>query len=170
MVRHRRQAFTLIELLVVIGIILLLIGIAVLGFQHVEKVGAEKSTKALRFESCNSILSEYEASVGNLNAIEGPTGIYTSSGLPSSTSAIGPVGDVNVSAATRYKDPAVLNTGNILQAMSHVPSAKTIIAQMPAAALLTSNNIVNGMPLAWLDTSNSGAPVPIPGTLFTRYS
>ena len=128
MVRHRRQAFTLVELLVVIGIILLLITIGVLGFQHVEKVGSEKSTKA-RFETCNSILSEYEASVGTLNAIEGagpsatPPSIYQSPQYTNTSGQCVNPGDVNVSGVGRLTG-AVATTGYDHQEyfrMSHRP-------------------------------------------------
>ncbi|HET6248512.1 MAG TPA: prepilin-type N-terminal cleavage/methylation domain-containing protein [Tepidisphaeraceae bacterium] len=166
MVRRGRHAFTLIEILVVIGIILLLIAIGVIGFQHLDKATSEKAIQT-RFQVCNSILNDYEASVGTLNAIEGlgPSGsqpsIYKSIANGGAVGQLTNPGDVNVGSYNRYSQKGggsiltVINTGKILSTMSHVPSVKTLITQLPASALLPPDNLVNGAPGPWLDNDNT---------------
>lgn len=84
MVRQSRRAFTMIELLVVMGILIVLVGIGVLGYKHVQRVAAIKATTT-RLEMCVSMLNEFELQ-GSLATIEGPN-VYGATGSASSTSS-----------------------------------------------------------------------------------
>ena len=69
MSRRTHRGFTLIEILVTLGIMLVLVAIAVLGFRHFDKVAAENLTRT-RLENCKSMLSQYEGQA-TLSALEG---------------------------------------------------------------------------------------------------
>lgn len=62
--RHaRRRGFTLIELLVVIGIIMILVGLLVAGYRHLNRAAANRETTA-ELHIARGMLQEYENKVG----------------------------------------------------------------------------------------------------------
>lgn len=61
--RHSRRGLTLIEVLVVIGIILVLVGLLVAGFRHLNRTAANKETLA-ELHVCRGLLQEYENKAG----------------------------------------------------------------------------------------------------------
>ena len=63
--KRSQRGFTLIEVLVVIGIILVLLGMVVLGFRHLDAVASKRDTVA-ELHVCRDLLTEY----GNLNGLD----------------------------------------------------------------------------------------------------
>ena len=64
MSRDRIRGFTLIELLIVMGIVMMLMGIAVLAFEKLEKVAGDQTTQT-RLAACISILNEYKITMSS---------------------------------------------------------------------------------------------------------
>ncbi|HWE02008.1 MAG TPA: type II secretion system protein [Tepidisphaeraceae bacterium] len=161
MTHNRRRGFTLIELMVVLGIMLLLITLAVLGYQHLDKVASENTTRT-RLELLASLQAEFEL-VSPTNMIEGPT---PSPAPPPVTNAVltlpnpiyitgavlGSPGSVAVGSQNRYSTPylgysatppppllqnrQVLYTSAIIQIYAQVAAVQTAIGQLPTAALM----------------------------------
>lgn len=73
--RHARRGFTLIELLVVIGIIMILVGLLIVGFRHINATAARRETIA-ELHICRGMQQEYE----NRNGLEGIE-FYSGQGL-----------------------------------------------------------------------------------------
>lgn len=66
--RHPRRGFTIIELVIVIGIIMILMGLLVVGYRHIQATAARRETVA-ELHICRGMLQEYESRDG-LQAIE----------------------------------------------------------------------------------------------------
>jgi prepilin-type N-terminal cleavage/methylation domain-containing protein len=65
-VRHSRRGFTLIELVIVIGIIMILMGLLVVGYRHINATAARRESVA-ELHICRGMLQEYE----NRNGLQG---------------------------------------------------------------------------------------------------
>ena len=78
--RHSRRGFTLIELLVVIGIILVLVGLLVAGYRHLNATAARRETLA-ELHVCRGLLQEYENKAG-LAGIEASAAQQSDSAAP----------------------------------------------------------------------------------------
>lgn len=87
-----RKGFTLIELLVVIGIILVLVGMAVVGYNQLDRTAAGKSTR-LTLKNLQGLEAELDAEAGP-GFIEGPTGAAGPAIYPIGGTLLQP-GDVN---------------------------------------------------------------------------
>ena len=130
--RHSRKGFTMLELLAVIGIILILISMAIIGYQQVDKASTSKATKTT-LANAQALLAEYEI---NAPLTTNPAFSATFSTTPN---------DVNPGGADRNTSQAVLNTENVMAVLSHIPKYKQILAQLPSKSLLTN---ADGTPLA----------------------
>lgn len=148
----RKTAFTTIELLVVIGILVILAGMAFVGYKVVGTGGKTRSTKAA-LESARAMTAEIDAAGGMSNV----KSIYTaspfgtskiafpplSSGtpfpLPPPSDAGGTVISIDAYSSThtiRYTDPAIVMTQQVMGRLLSSPVNRTIIAQLPGERLL----------------------------------
>lgn len=163
-VKRRRSGFTLLEILVVIGIILVLISIAVISYQVVERSAASRQTK-VTLENLNSMLAELDASAGS-NAL--PNFPYTDTSSPpitqtfigvGSSGADGKnrtIGDVSSGGADRYGF-IVQQTQAAMANLTRVPNNNKAIAALPASKILRDSNN-NPIP-----TSSTVGPVLLDG-------
>jgi prepilin-type N-terminal cleavage/methylation domain-containing protein len=163
MARDRRRGFTLVELMVVIGVILLLVGIAVISFQKLDKIASEKSTQT-RLAMCASMLSDYET-VATLGAIEGPNAIIFKYNNPLTPSQETACGNVSVGPYTARYSGIVYNTAIVFQQFELVPSTRSMIGQLPGNAMLsaaTGTLGVNANITGWFDSDAKGdAALPV---------
>jgi prepilin-type N-terminal cleavage/methylation domain-containing protein len=140
-VRHSRKGFTLLELLAVIGIILILISMAIIGYQQIDKAATARATKAT-LANAQALLAEYEINTP-LNTIIDRNG---NSVVPTTGLALAPVvgapGDVNPTTdpnAPRYGS-AVTYTQSIMLILTRVPKNKQVVSQLPARSMLNDPN------------------------------
>ncbi|HEX4124344.1 MAG TPA: type II secretion system protein [Tepidisphaeraceae bacterium] len=165
--RRARRGFTLLEVLAVMGIMLILIGMAVIGFEKLDRTASGKQTRALLTE-CNAMLNEFEAEGGaaGLQGL-GPGGPSTQSPYPGGVG--GPLGgsgieisSVNSGSADRY-GTAVINTWYVMANLMRVPKVKEMIEKLPSNRILTNAGSGSGGSGPWYPsnlatglTSNSG--------------
>ncbi len=146
--QRRRSAFTLLEVLVVIGVILILISLAVIGFQVVERSAAANQTK-VTLDNLNSMLAELEATAGS-NAL--PTYSYYDPVLmksfPQPVIGIGitgpagqawEIGDVTSGQADR-SGFIVQQTQGAMASLMRVPNNAKAIAAFPTSKILKDSN------------------------------
>ena len=159
---NRRRAFTLIELLVVIGIILVLMSIAVVGFRHVQYTGATRETIA-DLQICRDLLQEYQ-NTAELQNIEGPgpaqstnmqppaptqlpifvdpgTGPEKKAALNSNGTDLGSanstdMGDKANPQGARYTAPAIVKTRAVMYLLLRDPKNRALIANVPPKRLM----------------------------------
>lgn len=105
--RHSKRGFTLIELLVVIGIIMILVGLLVVGYRHINATTARKETIA-ELHVCQGMLQEYE----NRNGLKGIE--FYNNGLSQVPDPNGPLmNPTTLAGFPIYVDPwPTLNTNN----------------------------------------------------------
>ncbi|MDB5332184.1 MAG: hypothetical protein JWP03_3335 [Phycisphaerales bacterium] len=144
--RHSRKGFTLLELLAVIGIILILISMAIIGYQQIDKAATARATKAT-LANAQALIAEYEINTP-LNTILDPNGktVVVTSGPAALAPAIAPPSapaDVNPGSTDtntgRYSS-AITYTQYIMQVFSRVPKNKQVIAALPARSFLNDVN------------------------------
>jgi prepilin-type N-terminal cleavage/methylation domain-containing protein len=129
-VRHSRKGFTLLELLAVIGIILILISMAIIGYQQIDKAATARATKAT-LANTQALLAEYEI---NTPLNSSPVFGVAITAVPN---------DVNPGATDRVPpQQAIVNTQIVMQVLSRVPKNKQVLAALPARSFLNdaSNN------------------------------
>ena len=154
---NRRLGFTLIELLTVIGILVLLLGIAVVGLNQVNRSSNARAT-GVTLGNAEALIAEYESSGTSLH---GPIyGFYGVTGAPppGSTAPInsflaGPIGlgssftitDVTPNGTDRYPvPPSTTGTGGnvvgstqyAMALLSRMPVNKSMIGQLPPRSLM----------------------------------
>ena len=134
-----------IELLIVMGIVMMLMGIAVLAFEKLEKVAGDQATQT-RLAACASILSEYKTTLS-------PSG----GALGTASSATGAPGNVGEGGGDRYGGGTQATAAVMLQLMQ-APAAATMIAQFPASAMLTADSMSDGSTVGWY---NKSGPLPV---------
>lgn len=117
--RRQRAGFTMIELMVVMGVIVVLIAVAAVGYRHLATGGQENQTK-VTLELLKNMLGAYERDAGL-------------SGLPL------PTGDQSSLAPQRGNDndmvAAVRLTSAALKTISRVPINKQSFGQLPSKSL-----------------------------------
>jgi prepilin-type N-terminal cleavage/methylation domain-containing protein len=135
-VRRRRHAFTLIEMLVVIGVILILMSLAVIGYQVVEKAAAANQTKTT-LNNLNAMLSE-------LDAAEGSTALPT---YGPATGGIGAaitgwtVGDVSGQGAVTDRTGIIVSqTALAVASLLRVANNQKAFSQLPSSKVMTFSN------------------------------
>lgn len=164
--RQTRRGFTLIEILVVIGIILVLVGLLVAGFRHLNRTAANKETTS-ELHVCKGLLQEYE----NHNGLQGveffvgtPPVKATDNGAPA-TPKLFPVYADAASGDTIAKDwesvaltdvssgsntdvgsksptgsaryaPAITNTLNVMYVLMRIPANQTTVQSIQAKRLM----------------------------------
>ncbi|HWE96929.1 MAG TPA: type II secretion system protein [Tepidisphaeraceae bacterium] len=125
--RHSRKGFTLLELLAVIGIILILISMAILGYRQIDKAATAKATK-VTLANAQALIAEYEINTPlNNNPVFG----VALTGAPN---------DVNPGGSDRNSSQAVTNTQIIMQVLSRVPKNKQVLAALPARSILANSD------------------------------
>ena len=162
--RHARRGFTLIEVLVVIGIILVLVGMLVWGFRHVNATAAHKET-VVELHVLKGMLADYEKNDG-LQGIETyetapPTQfpIYTdpAANINSTTNTLmwpvvqladvaGDMSDQSVSNKPRYASNAVIRTRNVTRILLRIPSNRTLVENLPPKRILEPPPSSGGAP------------------------
>lgn len=140
---RRRAGFTLLELLTVIGVMLVLMAIAIIGYTHVSRSTAIKST-SVDLENAKSFLAEYEQSMPLSTLPAPPSSALTRNAL----NAFDVTPDFGSQPQTGSNDrygQAVKYTIEIMGQLVRFPHNKQVIAQLPAKKLLT---YVDGTTLA----------------------
>lgn len=158
--RHRRKGFTLLELLTVIGVMLVLMSMAVIGYRVVGNNANTRATHA-NLENLQSMLAEFETQqtftsvygfynipsaqpaqtpFSPTNAVissftTGPIGVAA----PPIRGASFPIADVTVGATDRF-GPVVNATMDAMAILVRVPTNKQVIAQVPSKSLLKDVN------------------------------
>jgi prepilin-type N-terminal cleavage/methylation domain-containing protein len=166
-VKRRRNAFTLIEMLVVIGIILILMVLAVVGYQVVEKSAAANQTK-VTLNNLNSMLSELDAAAGatalpvyTYQDSMGNTQVQNVIGAVPNTpdGQVWTVGDVTAPyPSDRYPLPDAITTAPPIANM--VRRTQTMIASLMRVP--GNANAIKQMPTSRLMKDQNGNPYPIP--------
>jgi len=162
---RRRTGFTLLELLVVIGIIMVLMAMAVIGYNVVERSAAGKETK--------TTLADLHAMLADLDAAEGSTalptstyvnfsnvkvtalfGAITAAGDPDATSSDTTplpvnqpwnIGDVTTNGGDRtysstatppFANHVMQQTQNAMAAIMAVPANQAELSQLPSKIIM----------------------------------
>jgi prepilin-type N-terminal cleavage/methylation domain-containing protein len=150
-VKRRRSGFTLIEMLVVIGVILILMVMAVIGYQVVERSVAANQTRTT-LENLNAMLSEFDAAAGS-TALPSYSYQYPNPSPPPAMLTAGPsmigagqvpngiswtIGDVtSQGSGDRYNSLPVQKTASIIMAaLLRIPNNSKAIAQLPSSKFL----------------------------------
>jgi prepilin-type N-terminal cleavage/methylation domain-containing protein len=133
-----RAGFTLIEMLIVIGVILVLVTIAIIGFRSMELSSAKKQT-AVTLASAESMVKEL-AAIGALSRLEGPSNltpipIHNSTGNPLGLTVNSP-GDVNL--GTGGRTTAINRQQLVMRALRSAPKNQQIIAGLPPQSLVAA--------------------------------
>ncbi len=134
--KRARRGFTLIEILVVIGIILILLGMVVLGFRHLDAVASKRDTIA-ELHVCRDLLTEYEKLNGNANIVAvvyPPMGAVPRSVLLTDVQVGGAsdMSDRSQNTGVRYNSRAVKNTRVVMQSfLMRVPRNRTMVSSLP---------------------------------------
>ncbi len=137
---RRRSGFSLIELLVVIGIILVLVGMAMVGYNQLDRTAAGRSTRTM-LHNLTAMQAELDAEAGP-DFVEGPVppGIYAiGSALPNP-------GDVNPGGTNRYQSPVIGSTNStqgVIAQLMRSPKNKDAILQIPSKQLMGFNESVS---------------------------
>jgi type II secretory pathway pseudopilin PulG len=124
--RSRRRGFSLLEMTVVIGIIMLLLTMAVVGYRYVEASAAKSRTR--------TVLHDLDAMVAELDRTGGMVRLVAPSGavyLPTSTVAAASTGTTNCT--------------NALGILAQVPANQQALSQMPVKSLYGSVTTAYGM-------------------------
>ena len=128
-----RKAFTLLELLTVIGVILVLMTIAVIGFNHVGRSATVRTT-GVALENAKGLIGEYETTSTVFTLLAGKMpGVDMSNPFPFAYG--GTLGDVTAGGADRY-GLAVQNTCYMMNILARLPHNKQAISQLPGKAML----------------------------------
>jgi prepilin-type N-terminal cleavage/methylation domain-containing protein len=134
-VRKSRRGFTLIEVLTVIGIILLLIGIAVVGFRYIDRSANMKHTRVV-LENARAMMTELDVN-GSTNLIEG-------AGTPNGNQNQAPFAVGAALDATTFADVNPGQTGrsnaygncqSVVIVLTRVPKNKQTLQQLPSKAV-----------------------------------
>jgi prepilin-type N-terminal cleavage/methylation domain-containing protein len=136
-VRRRRHGFTLLELLTVIGVMLVLMGIAIIGYTHVSKATATKSTR-VDLDNAKNLLAEYENTtpITGLPFSAAPSQIVDSRNHAVNVADVTPdFGNPPMGNNDRYGG-AVQYTIEIMTQLVRFPQNKQTISQLPAKRLL----------------------------------
>ena len=141
--KRARRGFTLIEILVVIGIILILLGMVVLGFRHIDAVASKRDTIA-ELHVCRDLLTEYEKLNGNANIVSvvyPPTGAVPRSVLLTDVQVggVSDMSDRSNNMGARYNSKAVNNTRLVMvDFLMRVPRNRTMVSSLPTKRILES--------------------------------
>jgi prepilin-type N-terminal cleavage/methylation domain-containing protein len=135
-----RRGFTLLEMIVAIGIVLILLSIAVIGFRSLDASASKKETNAT-LTSLQGMMAELEATAG-ITRLVGDGGVYGRNEKiirdPNPPQVHNP-GDVVAGTATgdtgRY-GIAVRRTQEVINRLMQVPKNKTAIGQLGGKRLL----------------------------------
>lgn len=130
----RQRAFTLVELVVVMGIILILVGLAMVGMRTLDKSAKEKSTKAA-LETAKSMLAELQTTggIGDVTAIYSALSPANQIKQPDKVTLSDYEGGVSTS---RYKSDAVKWTQQVMFRLLAIPANKAVLQKLPAERLL----------------------------------
>ena len=167
--KRARRGFTLIEILVVIGIILILLGMVVLGFRHIDAVASKRDTVA-ELHVCRDLLTEYEK-LNGLDAIEAfvvppaplppyldpadfrilqsnpAAGNLNWPAIQVSDLVVGNNGDVSDRSmgGARYRSVAMLKTRQrVMPVLLRVPRNRTTVASLPPKRILEAEPVASG--------------------------
>lgn len=164
--RHSRRGFTLIELVIVIGIIMILMGLLVVGYRHINATAARRESIA-ELHVMRGLLTDYENHAG-LAGIEffataqsadanGPLFSPPKPGFPvymdpasslnaTSNSMAWPslqiadigtdMGDKSSASSARYAANAVQNTQEISYLLNKLPSNRTVLQSLQSKRIL----------------------------------
>jgi prepilin-type N-terminal cleavage/methylation domain-containing protein len=141
-VRRARRGFTLLELLGVIGIMLILISLAVIGFETLDRSANGKQTRAM-MDDCTAMLNEFEATSGGINALGGNAAASATNPYPAG--AGGPLGGssyettamVNATGTYGRYGTAVINTWYVMAYLMRDPKVKDMVEKLPPSRVLT---------------------------------
>lgn len=161
--RHSPAGFTLLEILIVIGVILLLVGIAVVGFNAYDKAASERQTK-ITMENLKGLLAAYERQTGTGGAARLNNLAGTAAGDPFASTAAPPApfiamtdaklaGDVNPGAESRkhfddYKDGKfnTLATRQVMAELRRIPDNRQQMESFPPKTILQVRNLPTPLP------------------------
>jgi prepilin-type N-terminal cleavage/methylation domain-containing protein len=161
-VRRARRGFTLLELLGVIGIMLILISLAVIGFEQLDRSANGKQTRAM-LDDCTAMLDEFEATSGGIQGLgEGSTAATTTDPYPAGAGAAlggSTAGETTSMVSTsgtygRY-GTAVINTWYVMAYLMRDPKVKDMVQKLPPTRILTIAGST-GSPVPWYPWYSGG--------------
>lgn len=154
-IKRAQRGFTLIEVLVVIGIILILLGMVVLGFRHLDAVASKRDTVA-ELHVCRGLLTEYE-NLNGLNVLEfaakqmNGIPVYSDVPFPANVKLLDETaggGVIDMSDRTiksaRYESPAVQKTQQVMRVLLRMPKNRSAVASLPTKRILEAEPAANG--------------------------
>lgn len=138
-----RRGFTLLEMLVAIGIILVLVTIAVLAFQALDRSASQRSTRAT-LQTAQSMIAAYES--GGRSVQDEPA--VRNGNLPYNvTQWGGGVGDVRAGGTARRN--AILYATQVIQPLIKMPKNKEALANLPPKMTSKSDDGLPFLVDAW---------------------
>lgn len=180
-VKRRRSGFTLLEILIVIGVILVLMSLAVISYQVVERAAARNQTK-VTLDNLNAMLAELDATAGSSalpkytyqgtdamgNPITVEQAVIGAAAAPPIPGALTPtpdgqiwtIGDVSSGGTDRNppyypSPPAPLNSPNIVNRTQQI--AMAALMRIPNNA-----KAIAALPASRIMKDSAGRPYAIP--------
>jgi prepilin-type N-terminal cleavage/methylation domain-containing protein len=186
--RRARRGFTLLEMLGVIGIMLILVSLAVIAFETLDRSASGKQTRAT-LDDCTAMLNEYEneAGAGALGNL-GTGGPEPTGGFPYPGGAYAVAGgELGYNNSTPYIEvtsmvystvPAAANPTTVLSGgygrygaavqytwyvmanLMRIPKVKDMVQKLPTSRVLTATNTTTGTTVPYTPTgATAGAGV-----------
>jgi type II secretory pathway pseudopilin PulG len=122
----------MLELMIVITIILVLLGLATVGFKHVTKSGKQNATKTA-LETCKSMMAEFLAA----NQKNGTQTLNNYYNTPTYTGHMqAHAGTIEGESASRYTDDSIAFTQAVMGRLLAMPNNRATLQKIPASGLL----------------------------------
>jgi type II secretory pathway pseudopilin PulG len=137
-----RSGFSLLEMTVVIGIIMLLMAIAIIGYRYIESKNAGDATRTA-LHNADSMVAELDRT-GQGWRLEGPGGYFTPVGRVLTISLDFSGGDVSRTGNGRVA--ANTNCSNVLQRLLQVQANQDAYGKLPSKGLIAGSGNPNTNP------------------------
>lgn len=129
--RGRRAAgFTVLELLVVIGVIMILVGIAVVAFRGLDP---SAKTTGIVLHSMDSMIAEFRAAGGDVSSL--------------GSAAVSANAWADVAGNDAQRSAAILATKRVMQQLLRIPANRTAMGKMSSDRLLKTDDPQTPVPI-----------------------